>query len=177
MRMLIREFTFNLLPSQQVGSGGYKVMSTNTDEYLTIKKATGKLIRAVQFNIIALGAELFSVGLINHDNYTSLRNETRDAVSRAADLVDYVTNRVEQSPDNYHTFVKALKEDEATYKDVLKILEPIYRAPDANGSNDQAGAVAQPSTTAHSGTQPGTFSINNIRVSERSTQGPKKQPY
>ena len=135
-------------------------MSRNTQEYLTIKKATGKLIRAVQYNIIALGAELFSVDLISQDNYTSLKNETRDTVSRAAELVDYVTNRVEQSPENYHTFVKVLKEERATYKEVLKILEPIYRDPDAN--DDQTRAVAQsqpqPVTSTRNGTQPGTFS-------------------
>ena len=144
--------------SQQFGS---EIMSRDTEEYLTIQKATGRLIRAVQYNIIPLGAELFSVGLISRDNYTSLKNETRDVVARAAELVDYVINRVEQNPDNYHTFVKVLKEEGATYKDVLKILEPIYRDPDPDGSDhdDRAGAVAQSNTTACRGTQPGTFSI------------------
>ena len=130
-------------------------MSKNTQEYLTIKKATAKLLRAVQNNIIALGAELFSEDLISDDNYTSLKNETRDTVAKAAELVGYVANKVEQNPENYHTFVKILTEDRATYKDVLKILEPIYQDPDQV-------AVAEPTkdTTIKlicTDKQPGTF--------------------
>ena len=131
-------------------------MSKNTREYATIKKANHKLLKAVQNNIIALGAALFAEDLITDDNYTSLKNETRSEVIRAAELVGYVMNKVEQDPENYHIFIKVLLEEGAAYKEVLKILEPIYRDPDGN---DQAGAVAQPNTSARSDTHPGTFSI------------------
>ena len=65
-------------------------MSKNTQEYLTIKKANRKLLTAVRKNIIALGTALFSEDLITDDNYTSLRNENRSEVNRAADLVSLV---------------------------------------------------------------------------------------
>ena len=134
-------------------------MSKNTQEYATIKKANHKLLKAVQNNIIALGAALFAEDLITDDNYTSLKNESRSEVNRAAELVGYVMNKVELSPKNYHTFVKILKEEGATYKEVLKILEPIYRDPDANDDQARAVAQSQPITPARNGTQPGTFSI------------------
>ena len=106
-------------------------MSRNTPEYTTIKKATGKLLRAVQNNIVTLGADLLAVDLINDDNFTLLRNEIHGStVTRAADLVGFVTNQVEQNPKSFHVFVKVLMEDRATYKEALKLLEPIYRDPD-----------------------------------------------
>ena len=138
-------------------------MSKNTQEYLTVKKANHKLLKAVQNNIIALGAALFAEDLITDDNYTSLKIESRSEVNRAAELVGYVMNKVELSPENYHKFVKILKEEGATYKEVLKILEPIYRDPDANdqpANFDRAVAQFQPGiTSARNGTQPGIFSI------------------
>ena len=134
-------------------------MSKNTPEYAAIKKANHKLLKAVQNNVIALGAALFAEDLITDDNYTSLKNETRSEVNRAAELVGYVMNKIEQSPENYHIFVKLLIEEGGTYKEVLKILELIYRDPDAK--DDLAGAVvqAQPIISVRNGTQPGTISI------------------
>ena len=124
-------------------------MSRTTQEYATIKKANPKLLKAVQNNIITLGSELLAEDLISDENYTSLRNENRDVVSRAADLVGYVMNKVEQSPKNYHTFVKILIEDRATYKEVLPVLEPIYCDP------DKATVDQPPNTADHTYTQPG----------------------
>jgi hypothetical protein len=124
-----------------------------------IKKANHKLLKAVQKNIIALGAALFAEDLITDDNYESLKNEGRSEVNRAAELVGYVMNKVELSPENYHTFVKILKEEGATYKEILKTLEPIYRDPDAQNDDQAAGAVAQSQPTfARNGTQSGTSS-------------------
>ena len=53
------------------------------------------------------------------------------------------------------TSLSVLLEEGTTYKEVLKILEPIYRDPDAQ--DGQAGAMAQPHWPT-SGAQPGTLS-------------------
>ena len=136
--------------------------SRNTREYLTIKKANHKLLKAVQKNIIALGAALFAEDLITDDNYESLKNESRSEVNRAAELVGYVMNKVELSPENYHTFVKVLKEEGATYKEILETLE---HDPDAR-NDDQAQSQSQP-TVAHNGTQSGIHEYKQGFIQER----------
>ena len=98
-------------------------MSKNTTEYRILVKATGKLTKAVQNNITSLCVELVANELITPDNQKALRNPNRDAVERAADLVELITDKVEQNSANYHAFVKILKEDAATYKHVLELLE------------------------------------------------------
>ena len=105
-------------------------MARNSQEYRTLLGATYKLTRAVQNNITPLCAGLVARDLITPDNQTALRNRNVDVVDRAADLVSLVTTKVEQCADNYHIFVKILIEDRATYKEVLKVLEPIYKDPD-----------------------------------------------
>ena len=99
------------------------IMSRNSREYRTLIKATGKLTKAVQDHITPICAELVANDLITPENQAALRNAQRPAIERAADLVTLITGKVEQNPENYHTFVKILKEDKATFKDVLVLLE------------------------------------------------------
>ena len=99
-------------------------MPKDTVEYQTIVKATGKLKKAIQNNITPLCDELVSNGLITTDNKKALRNPNHDIGERASDLVELITDKVEQNPANYHIFVKILKrEDTSTYKDILKVLD------------------------------------------------------
>ena len=98
------------------------MMPKDTAEYQTLVTATGKLKKAVQNNITPLCDELVSKGLITPDNKKSLRNPNRDIGERASDLVELITDKVEQNPENYHVLVKILKEDPSTYKDILEVL-------------------------------------------------------
>ncbi len=52
-------------------------------------------------------------------------------MERAADLVEHLTEKVEENRANYHTLVKILEEDRAAYGDVLECLAlPSDRVPD-----------------------------------------------
>jgi hypothetical protein len=69
-----------------------------------------------------LCVDLVSNHLITPDQQRKLRNSSHDAMERAADLVEHLTDKVEENPANYHTLVKILEEDNAAYKDVLECL-------------------------------------------------------
>ena len=97
-------------------------MSRNSREYRALLKATGKLTRAVKNNITSLCADLVASDLITPDQQRALRNPNINVLERAADLVQLIADKVEESPVNYHTFIKSLEEDRATYKDVLESL-------------------------------------------------------
>ena len=98
-------------------------MSRNSKEYRALIKATGKLTKAVQDHITPISAELVANDLITTESQDALRNSQLPKIERAADLVKLINTKVEQNPANYHTFVKILDEDRATFKDVLKLLE------------------------------------------------------
>ena len=63
-----------------------------------------------------------------------------DAIERAADLVQLLTDKVEENPTNYHTLIRILGEDTATYGDVLEYLvlprpsDPPTQQPDDKGA-------------------------------------------
>ena len=100
-----------------------KAISRNTPEYRSILKATGKLTRALKNNITPICADLVANDLITTEQQKKLRNATHDeAIERAADLVQLLTDRVEENPANYHTLIRILRGDRATYKDVLECL-------------------------------------------------------
>ena len=98
------------------------IMSRNTPEYRAILKATGKLTKILKNNITPICAELISKDLITLEQQKHLRNPNKDAVDRAADLVELLTDKVEENSANYHALVQILEEDRATYKDVLEAL-------------------------------------------------------
>ena len=97
-------------------------MSRNSPEYCSIVKATGKLTRALKNNITPICADLVSNHLITPEQQKKLRNPNRDAIESAADLVQLLTDKVEENPANYHTLVRILEEDKTTYRDVLEHL-------------------------------------------------------
>jgi hypothetical protein len=117
-----------------LGTIASSIMSRNSPEYYSTVKATSKLARALKNNITPICMDLVSNQLITPEQQRKLRNPNHDAVERAADLVEHLTDKVEENPANYHTFVKILEEHRATYKDVLECLvfpsDPIIPTPD-----------------------------------------------
>ena len=97
-------------------------MSRNSPEYRSILKATGKLTRALKNNITPICADLVANDLITTEQQKKLRNPMHEAIERAADLVQLLTDKVEENPANYHTLIRILGEDTATYGDVLEYL-------------------------------------------------------
>ena len=97
-------------------------MSKNSPEYCSIVEATGKLTRALKNNITPICADLVSKHLITTEQQRGLRNPVHEAIDRAADLVQLLTDKVEENPANYHTLVRILEEDKTTYGDVLEHL-------------------------------------------------------
>ena len=97
-------------------------MSRYCAEYRALIKATGKLTRVVQNSITSLCADLVANELITPDQQRKLRNPNQHVLDRAADLVELITDKVEQNPTTYYTFVKILEEERATYKEVLQFL-------------------------------------------------------
>ena len=123
-------------------------MSKNTPEYDAILKATGKLTKVLKNNITSICAELVANKLITPDQQRKLRNANQDVLERAADLVELLTDKVEENPANYHTFVKILEdEDKATYKAVLEslVLSPSgnhdHREPPPAGASSTASGI------------------------------------
>jgi hypothetical protein len=97
-------------------------MSKNSPEYRSILKATGKLTRALKNNITPVCADLVAIDLITPEQQRKLRNPMHEAIERAADLVQLLTDKVEENPANYPKLIKILEEDMATYGDVLECL-------------------------------------------------------
>jgi polyhydroxyalkanoate synthesis regulator phasin len=100
-------------------------MPKDTVEYQTLVRATSELKKAVKNNITPLCDELVSNGLITTDNKKALRNPNPPVGERASDLVELITDKVEQNPANYQVFINILKEDPSTYKDILEVLDII----------------------------------------------------
>ena len=98
-------------------------MSTNTREYVAIIKATSKLAEAIKDHITPLSLKLVAAFLITPEQQEAVRNLHHNAGDRAADLVGFIQNKVKRDTENYHIFVGILKEDEATYREILKELE------------------------------------------------------
>ena len=110
-------------------------MSRNTTEYDTLLRATSKLTKVVKNNITSLCSELVSSRLITPEQQRALRNPNHDVFERAADLVTLITDKVEEDCSRYHDFVGILKQDENTYREVLKVLELPNDTPDGAESD------------------------------------------
>ena len=118
-------------------------MSRNSPEYCSIVKATGKLTRVLKSNITPICVDLVSNHLITPDQQRKLRNPHHDALDRAADLVELLTDKVEENPANYHTLIKILGEDRTMYGDVLECLA----LPSDSTPDPRAGIVAVATTS------------------------------
>ena len=99
----------------------------NTPEYRTIIQCFPKLIGAVQHDLGALSAELLAAGLITENNHSTLKNKHVDEPDRAAELVEFVRNKVKLDPRNYYKFIEVLKERKAEHESILTILDKKYK--------------------------------------------------
>ena len=97
--------------------------SGNSREYRTLMSANSKLTQVVKDKITLLGAELLSRNLITTDSYVELRNTDHSPYKRVDHLVALITDKAEQDPRHFYTFVEILDEDRATFGSVLKFLE------------------------------------------------------
>ena len=99
----------------------------NSPEHRTITQCTSDLATAVKDDLTWLSKELVAKKLITDNNAESLRIKSSIKADRAAELVDYVSNRVSLSTDNYHSFVGVLESKEDYYQNILKKLAKTFR--------------------------------------------------
>ena len=120
-------------------------------------KARDNLVLAMGHNVITpLGAELLTEGLISMENVAESQDLRVSCYERASNLVSLIAGRVELDPVNYHTFVRILTKDRATFKDILEYLGLKFHAED-----DVAGdkAMYEGHSTASSTTRTGLLII------------------
>ena len=96
-------------------------------EYETLIRHTVDLQLAVKADLVSLGAELVSAGIITPSQYQETRNSYRSVDDRAANLVGYVQNKVHQNPQHYDTFIGVLMSDQSQYGDILAKLQETRR--------------------------------------------------
>ena len=131
-------------------------MSKNTKEYRTLMKARDNFVLAIGHNVITLGAELFAEGLISMENVAELQNLHVSCYERASNLVSLIADRVELDPVNYHTFVRILAKNQATFKDILEYLDLKFHPEDDVAGNK---AKYEDHSTALSTTRTGLLII------------------
>ncbi|MCG8625708.1 MAG: hypothetical protein MJE68_27380 [Proteobacteria bacterium] len=95
----------------------------NTPEYLTIVAKTDYLRLALQNDLISIGGSLVACGFISPDQYSRLRNGMFTESERAADLVQWIQNKVQQNAQNYRTFIGVLQKDTMQYSHALTTLQ------------------------------------------------------
>ena len=84
---------------------------------------------AVVNHLTNLSVYLLAKNLISSDQDVELRNRTVHKCDRAASLVQFVRDKVQQNSDNYHSFINILKEmDKMTFQDILKHLNDTYHS-------------------------------------------------
>ena len=83
-------------------------MST-TPEYESLKDCTPQLRLSVKDDLLTLGGELLAARLISDENEETLRDRYVSERERAAKLVSLVLSKVQETSQNYHTFVDILK--------------------------------------------------------------------
>ena len=92
-------------------------------ELRTIIECTPVLVNALKDDLLPLSGELLAVGLINSDNEAALRNQHHNPGDRAANLAQFIRNRVEMDSGSYAVFIDTLKKRETDHKSLLKILD------------------------------------------------------
>ena len=98
----------------------------NTPEYLTIVARTEDLRLVLQYDLISIGGSLMSCGLISPDQYSKSRNRMFTEPERAADLVQWIQDKVQGNAQNYHTFIRVLQQDYMQYSYILSKLQETY---------------------------------------------------
>ena len=100
----------------------------NSPEYRTIIELTPELTNAFKSDLISLSGEFLSAGFINNGNAGNLRNQHNDAEGRAADLVSWITDKIQLEPKgNYRAFIDVLKRRLADHKSILGRLDEKYK--------------------------------------------------
>ena len=94
----------------------------DTAEYRTICECTPDLKTAVEGHIPYVSGHLLANHLISSDQEVELSNTMLTECGKAALLVQFVRNKVEQNSENYQSFVNILKKDKMTFQDILKCL-------------------------------------------------------
>ena len=89
---------------------------------------TVELRNAVSNNLIQLSGHLLARGLITMEKHDELRNKMLPEASRAANLVELVQREVRLDPQNYFKFINILKEDIASYSNILRHLSEVYHS-------------------------------------------------
>ena len=97
-------------------------------EYETLICHTVELQLIVMGDLVSLGGELFSTALITASQYRDIRNQYISVDNRAAELVDYIQERVNQDPKHYHTFISILMNNQSQYGDILTKLEKTFKS-------------------------------------------------
>lgn len=98
----------------------------NTPEYLTIVSKTEDLRLALQHDLVSIGGALIACGFISSDQYSRLRNRMFTESERAADLVQWIQDKVQENAQNYHTFIRVLQQNIMHYSHILSGLQVLY---------------------------------------------------
>ena len=96
-------------------------------ELRTIIECTPDIVNALKDDLLPLSGELLAVGLINSDNEAALRNQHHNPGDRAANLAQFIRNRVEIDSGNYAIFIDTLKNRETDHKSLLKIFDEKFK--------------------------------------------------
>ena len=100
----------------------------DTAEYKTIIHSTPALRTAVEHHLTNLSGHLLAKHLINSGQDKKLRNKTQTECERAAALVEFVADKVEENSDNYHSFINVLEEDKMAFRVILKCMNDAYHS-------------------------------------------------
>ena len=101
-------------------------MGRSSPEYRTVVALTNDLRLSVRSDLLSLGGQLLSYGLISPDSEERLRNAMHTEAQRAATCVDLITSKVEEDPRNYHTFIRVLQVDPYQYQFIVSKLQQTY---------------------------------------------------
>ena len=121
------------------------IWKPNSPEYNRLKELTGELKLAVEPDVRHISDDLLRKELITTDTYWAMFNRYAGSSSKAALLVKVILKKVQQSPEDYHEFVKVLKRNKYKrhYKDIIRELEkPLPPAPQRTDDQDLS-AVAR----------------------------------
>ena len=95
-------------------------------EHRTLVLLTSDLELAARGDLLRLGSQLVSAELITTDKYGEIRNPFIPPEMRAADLVQFVQDKVRQDAQCYHTFTAVLESDRCQYGDILGKVRQTY---------------------------------------------------
>ena len=102
-------------------------MNNNSAEYRTIVQCTPDLTTALKNDLVTLSGELFAAGLIAEDNAAALTNQSVGTAIRAAQLMEFVRNRISLDTKNYLIFIQVLLKRWDDHENILNILDRKYK--------------------------------------------------